>query len=258
MPDLFHSPRLTLARAQHHIRDFNQIVQEFVNSKPCVYFVDKQTQPGQDLHKVQFTSDPPDMLPCVLFDATNNLRAVLDQAGYASAVSANSPSLKAVKFPFGPTLQDWRNNVTGDCKDLPLEIRAIFEAAKSYKGGNNTLWAVNEVANAKKHQALRPVVVSTPSAFFKAQSIGPGGLDEVTSPGGFGIGWKPEKREITLWSAPAATRTDLDLNLTFSIVIDGVDVIAGQQAAIFLNSAYDEVGRVLLETEAECRRLGLL
>ena len=142
MPDFFYSPRLTLARAQHHTHDFSRIVQEFVQGKPWAYFVDKHTQPGQDLHKVQFTSDLPDMLPCVLFDATNNLRAVLDQAGYASAVAANSPPRKAVKFPFGRTVDDCRNNIAGGCKDLPPEICAIFEAAKSYKGGNNTLWAV--------------------------------------------------------------------------------------------------------------------
>jgi hypothetical protein len=138
MPDLFYSPRLTLSRAQHHIRDFSQMVREFVDSKPWVYFVDKETQPGQDLHKVRFTSELPDVLPCVLFDATNNLRAVLDQAGYASAVAAQRQSLKAVKFPFGPTEQKWRENMKGACKDLPPEISAIFEGEKGYKGAEMT------------------------------------------------------------------------------------------------------------------------
>jgi hypothetical protein len=133
MSDFFYSPRLTLVRTQHHISVFQKMVEDFVNGRPWTYFVDKQSQPGQDLHKAKFTSDLPEMLRCVLFDATNNLRAVLDQAGYAAALAAKSTSLKATKFPFGPTLQDWRNNVAGGCKDLPAQIRAIFEATKSYK-----------------------------------------------------------------------------------------------------------------------------
>jgi len=256
MPDLFYSPRLTLVRAQHHISDFQNMVNGFTDSKPWTYFVDKESQPGQDLHKVRFISDLPAMLPCVLFDATNNLRAVLDQAGYAAAVASKSASLKATKFPSGPTLRDWQRDLAGRCKDLPPEIRAIFEAARSYKGANDTLWAVNEVANANKHLALKPLNISAPSASFTARSIGPGGMGEIVSPGGFGIGWNPDKRESTLWSAPAATKTDLNLDLTFSIAVDGIDVITNQQAVSFLNAACNQIERLLLETESECRRLG--
>jgi hypothetical protein len=35
----------------------------------------------------------PEMMPCILFDAANNLRSVLDQIGYAAAVVARSPGL---------------------------------------------------------------------------------------------------------------------------------------------------------------------
>jgi hypothetical protein len=194
----------------------------------------------------------------VFFLTTNNLRAVLDQAGYASAVAAKSPSLKSVKFPFGPTLQHWQNNVTGGCKDLPPEIRAIFESQKSYKGGNDILWAVNEIANANKHLALKPLIISSPDAFFTLRSVGPGGMIEAVSPGGFGIGWDAKNRQLTLCSLPAAAKTDINLDLTFSVAVDGIDVIANQQARSFLNSACNEIERILMATETECRRLGLL
>jgi hypothetical protein len=35
--------------------------------------------------------------------------------------------------------------------------------------------------------------------------------------------------EITLWSAPSAAKTDLNLDLTFSIAVDGIDVIANRR-----------------------------
>ena len=76
MTDVFRSPQLTLIRAHHHIRDFRETVNRFVAEKPWTRFVDKNSNPGK-------------FLPCILFDATNNLRAVLDQVGFASAVAAS-------------------------------------------------------------------------------------------------------------------------------------------------------------------------
>lgn len=258
MPDVFYSPRLTLVRAQQHINDFKNSVQEFTDSKPWEYRVDKESRPGQAFHKVIFTRELPEMLPCILFDATNNLRAALDQAGYASAVAAKSPSLKATKFPFGPCERDWQNNLAGGCKDLPQAIRAIFENARSYKGGDDILWAVNEIANAKKHLALRPLVITAPSAFFTARSVGPGGLEEIVSPGGFGIGWDGNKREITLWSGPESTLVDLEANVTFTVAVDGMDVISNCQTTLFLTAAYQKIARIVADAEAECRRIGFL
>jgi hypothetical protein len=222
MPDRFYSPRLTLVRAQHHIADFDKIVHDFVDSKPWTLFVDRDSNPSQDLYKVKFTNALPQMLPCVLFDATNNLRAVLDQAGYASAVAARSPTLKAIKFPFGPTEADFKNNFNGGCKDLPLEVRAIFGSCNAYEAGDSTLWAINEIANAKKHLALKPLVIANPSAFFSGESIGKGGFQQIVSPGGFGIGWAPEKNEMTLMSVPAGSNFRIDLDIAFNIAIDGM------------------------------------
>jgi len=149
MTDVFRSPQLTLIRAHHHIRDFRETVNRFVAEKPWTRFVDKNSNPGKYLYKIKFRQQLPEILPCILFDATNNLRAVLDQVGYASAVAARGSSLKATKFPFGPTEEGFRNNLAGGCKDLPLEMQDLFRSFNAYKGGNDTLWSLNANANAK-------------------------------------------------------------------------------------------------------------
>jgi hypothetical protein len=46
----------------------------------------------------------------------------------------------------GPTEDAVRNNAKGGCKDLPAEITMLFEGFKPYKGGNNALRALNEIA----------------------------------------------------------------------------------------------------------------
>src|SRR5579862_7995964 len=100
MADLFDSARLTFARAQHHITDFKSAITQFIGEKPQTYFVDTDSQPGKHVHKVTFTRDMPQMLPCILFDAVNNLRSVLDQAGAAAARASGKASPKATSFPF--------------------------------------------------------------------------------------------------------------------------------------------------------------
>jgi hypothetical protein len=224
MVDWFHSPRLTLVRAEHHIREFNETVNGFIAKRPWTSFVDKDSEPGRDLHKVKLTEQLLEMLPCILFDATNNLRAVLHQIGYACAMAAKSPSLKAIKFPFGPTEDKFRNNLAGGCKDLPSEICAIFEGFKAYQGGNDALWATNEIANANKHFALRAFVLKRPDAFFSARIEGQGSLEEIVSPGGAGIGWDSRKNEITLVSAPAGAKTDISVDITAEVAVEGIQI----------------------------------
>jgi hypothetical protein len=256
MADLFYSPRLTFVRAQHHVRDFKETVNRFIAEKPWTRFVDKDSDPGKDVHKIKFTQQMPEMLPCILFDATNNLRAVLDQAGYASAVAGKSPSTKAIKFPFGPTEKKWRDNLAGGCKDLPAEIRTIFESFKAYKGGNDTLWAVNEIANANKHLALKPLVIANPSAFFSGRITTRKLTAHVVNPRGVGIGWDSGKNEITLMSVLPGTQADINTNITFAVAIDGVETLGGQPAVGVLHSMARIVERILVATEAKCRSLG--
>jgi hypothetical protein len=256
MADLFHSPRLTLARAEHHIREFNETVDTFIAEKPWTRFVEHDPKLGRDLHKAKLTKEPPEILSCVLFDATNNLRAVLDQIGYASAVAAKSPSLKAIKFPFGPTEEKWRNNLNGRCKDLPTEIRSIFERSNAYPGGNDPLWATNEIANANKHFGLKGLLLTRPDAFFSARIEGRGGREEIVSPGGAGIGWDAGKNEVTLFVAEPGAKTHVHVNITASVAIDGIQIHACPTAPALLDAARNEIKRILMATEAECRRLG--
>jgi hypothetical protein len=189
MTDVFRSPQLTLSRAHHHIRDFHETVNRFVAEKPWTRFVDKNSNPGKDLYKIKFRQQLPEMLPCILFDATNNLRAVLDHVGYASAVAARGSSLKATKFPFGPTEEEFRNNL---------------------------------------------------------------------SPGGFGIGWDPEKYESILMSLQSGSHVDADIDITFTVAIDGIETLEGKSMIGVLDDIARIVERILLATEAECRRLGFI
>ena len=124
MPDVFHSPRLTLERAKHHINDFESMATDFINSRPWTERTEIKSKPRLEIHKIVFTSEPPEMLACILADAANNLRSVLDQCGYAAATCSDKPT-KHISFPFSETKPNFKNRAKGCCTDLPWRSNAF-------------------------------------------------------------------------------------------------------------------------------------
>lgn len=258
MANVFDSPRLTLKRAKHHIDDFNTAVFNFRVGSPWKEIVDKDSKAGYEVHKVVFTRELPEELPCILFDAANNLRAVLDQCGFAAAEAAGMPSRKAIKFPFAPTAAQFANAVKGSCKDLPPEIRALFEGYTAYEAANPNLWALNEVANTKKHFALIPLVLSEPRVHFLAD-LPPGSTIGISvNPDGSFRGWNPDKRELTMVTVPAGTDPKIRGHLNFEIAIENIRAISLKPAVRVLYDMLGIVERILMDTEAECRRVGFI
>jgi hypothetical protein len=260
---MFPSPRLTFARAQHHIDDFRGIIDAFGGTsedRPWTYFVDKESEPGKDIHKIKFTRQLPDILPCILFDAANNLRAVLDQVGYASAIAwGKRPDPKSTNFPFGPDLAALNLNIErrGVCDHLPPEIVALFRSFQPHEGGNAALWALNKLCNTKKHCALIPLVIKGANANFNARLPPDATVGLGFSPEHVGTfqGWNPTKQEITLATVRAGFDPHIRGDVAFSVGIEGIEALRAPPAISALDEMRDTVAEVLWRTEAECRRL---
>jgi hypothetical protein len=252
MSDLFYSARLTLVHAQQHIRDFDTHVHNFVNGKPYAHIVEQDPNSGNHVHKIKFTQKVPEMLPCTLFDIANNLRAVLDQAGYAAALASGNTRLKRTNFPFGDDAVQLDNNIDGRkvCEDCPAEIVALFRAQKPYKGGNNDLWALNKLCNTKKHCALVPVEINKSRIVYTADIIGAGwaAVGQNT--------FDADKNEITFLVTKPGVQPRVTPDLTFDVTISDIETLTGKQAGHVLANMSSVVQGILMATEAECRRLG--
>jgi hypothetical protein len=236
-----------LSRAKHHLADLETQIKAFSEKKPWTPVVEKDGT--DDVLKVKFSERLSEDIPNIVFDCANNLRTVLDQAAFAIGrkhTGLDNP--KSAKFPFGPTEDDMRNNLAGGCKDLPPEISGLFAAFKPYKGGNNALWAMNELCNVPKHKMLYPISIGG--------GVGVGG-NAIVNTMLLGGGWNSEKDELIYARIPAGgVQGQLNFNLTFSVAFDQVDeVIRGQNPIKALRAMTGEVERVLVVTERECRRI---
>jgi hypothetical protein len=262
MPDLLDSPKRMLRWARHRIAELEGVISAFAHEKPWAIVSEIDSDGVTDIFKVKFTKRLSEDLPHIVFDAVNNLRPVLDQTAFAIAVrhiGNNSPT--SAKFPFGPTETDMVNNAKGGCKDLPPAIVSLFKSFKPYKGGNKTLWAMNELCNTPKHKLLRPlnlaggqtIITPTGNHTFDLSPNGEFERFEFFPPR-----WDRNKHELVFAYMPSRFHFKGDFNVTFTVALDDVDeVIRGQHPVTALNAMAGVVESILVATEAECRQLGL-
>lgn len=277
MVDHFESAKRTVRRAKHHIDDLERQIIAFTDNNSWTYVVDLDADGFHQLHKIRFSRSLPDDLPSILFDAVSNLRASLDQCGYACVIAAKSKSLKHIAFPFAKDEAHWPAKVAGCCKDLPSEIIALFRRCNAYKGGNDVLWALNELCNTKKHLSLVPLaaarailkIIPTAEHELASKFATPEQIAKGASPAGFyglaggsvtpkNTGWNPSKNELLLLRTDPKKNVNYDANVSLTVSIEGIDILRRKPAVSVLKQMLDAVAAVGEATEGECRRLGLI
>lgn len=242
-----------LERAEHHIRDLDAQIKAFVQKQPWRHIIELDDTERCQLHKIKFTERISNDLGHITFDCVNNLRSALDQLGFAIAVKyTGDPNPSKCKFPFSSKPSEFANHIKGACKQLPPEIQSLFASLQPYKGGNNTLWGINELANGSKHKILVPVEIGSPRLSFYAHEI-PKGV-EVPD-----LRYDSDKHEFIFAKVPNGIEFKYNAHFTFGVAIEAADdVIRGQSPIALLLAMTDEVARILSETEKVCRSINLI
>jgi hypothetical protein len=251
MGDLFASAKSVLRRANHHITDLDSAIRVGTPDKQPAYIIEQDTETGDYLHKLRFGKTFSDDVSCIMFDAINNLRASLDQMTFAIAVKCRGRAeADPAYFPIVTNHIHLPNRLKG-LKNIPLEIRAIFEEFKPYKGGNNALWALNYLAGVKKHALLVPVGFGGTTVRIPAGGIVP--------PFAITPMDTASKNEIIIFRSAEPSQRRRNIEITYNVIIDHPEkIIQGQPPVSLLNAIRSEVERVLVATEAECCRIGLI
>ncbi|GAB4225404.1 MAG: hypothetical protein Kow0032_01170 [Methyloligellaceae bacterium] len=278
MIDPFSSAKSVLRRADKHIAELEREIKTFTPDKPYTYVVEKHADGVRDVHKLRFSEEFSSDIACILFDAVMNLRACLDQIAFAVARLAGH-DIEMANFPFASGADTLPEKLKGLQPTMPPEIIALFAGFKPYKGGDNTLWALNYIRNIKTHAILVPVSFGDARIFHsgdeeltmiatKVTTKRSGEIAIQGNPGTFTVrskvsegnpSWDPHKNEITLMITGPGADIQMQTEFTYSIVIHHSEkVIDGQPPVPLLNAMRGIVERILMATEAECRRIGLI
>jgi hypothetical protein len=253
MADLFRSPKRRIASAKQHIQYLEAGIKAFLDSKPYAHVVEPDID-GFEAHKVKLTQTFPDGLINEAVRAAEDLRAALDQAGFASAVASGKSNPKNTYFPIANSATELETSIIGRgrCKDLPPDILALFRSFKPYKGGNDLVWAVNQVANGTKHRLLIPIGMQTNAV--RTSHLGSSGYAKRLG----GDQWDADKDEMVFAVVSPGSNVQYNMQLAFIVAFGPIETIFRKPAVRVLGRMTAEVERIVLATEAECRRLNLL
>jgi len=243
-----------LARAKHHLTELEREIGVYLDTDPVPVVAEENAEANEYVYKFKIVKPMPAMLNGIASDAVSNLRSALDQAGYACGIAFGGKG-KATYFPFGDTLAEVRSRAMGGSSEIPPEIFAVMEAFKPYKGGDDTLWSLNKLANANKHRILSPMAIIADEfqlRNFKVLSSGP--VKAAMNPT-----WDHAKNELAFaWVGKTPDlNVDCHVEVTTLVSFGEIEAIYGQPADGVLQALVGKVDSILTAVEAEGRRIGI-
>lgn len=249
MADIFHSSKYSIEHAKRRFAELDSEITTWFKSNPYARIVDISTDGTQEIHKLKLTKSMPASLSGIVFDTANSLRSSLDQAGYAVARAVGKSGNDA-HFPFGGTLMDAQSAVKRRSKELPKEIFDVMIAFKPYKGGDNLLWALNELCNSHKHEIVVPMASHT------------GGI-ELTGTAAAGLRvrhpmtWDRAKNEMEILIAPKGAEFNFNFKFQQFITATDIEFMDGLPIDGVLNTLVSKIESILMAIEGESRRIGI-
>lgn len=157
MADPFESSHQKLDWAEKRFSDLHGEIDEFLQMDPYEHVTEPHPdKPGHQVQKFKLTKQLPPSIPNITSEVAQNLRNALDNAGYSVAVAAGLTDPKNTAFPFAGSLDDLRKSI-GRSKDVTKEMQSLFVGFQPYLGGDDLLWALNEIAVADKHKTVIPM-----------------------------------------------------------------------------------------------------
>jgi hypothetical protein len=255
MRDLFQSPKQRVGRAKHHIRTLKSRITKFRKKEPYTRVIETDTDGVTQLHKIKLTRKLPDSFTHNVVEVVEALRSALDQAASATAIASGIPEPRSSYFPIAGTASDLENVIQGNCKDVPPDIVTLFRTFQPYKGGNDLIWALNRFRNINIHRVLVPV--GTASGGIQARAgvlqAGPNSSVGILTPR-----WDGEKDEMIFARVGPGSNIQYDFKFAFFVAFGDIEIIGGQPAIPVLEKMAAEVEKIILSTETESKRIGLI
>jgi hypothetical protein len=186
------------------------------------------------------------------------LRAALDKA-VVTMVEANGRGTSGVGFPFGSIDRNTGNpepfpsaRMTGNYgieKKLTSDQWNFIKSYRPHPGGNEDLWAINEIANEDKHRkdlievsphldhgfAIRP----NPSGLTKIDylAINPSNFQHVIA--------DPERERVLMSMGTSVSQQRIDHQFSVSVVFGRLFPVAGKNILTQLNQQIRLVDQII-------------
>ncbi len=143
------------------------------------------------------------------------------------------------------------NHLSGLCRDIPEPIQSLFFGFQPYRGGDDLLWALNEIRNTVEHKMVTPVGTG---AFPMGAYVHGTGFFQMPRP----HVWDSAKNEMVLITLGAGAEFNYQFNFRLFVAFGEIEVVKGMEVIQTLNKIGYKVQSILASIEAESKRLGII
>jgi hypothetical protein len=189
--------RLKVKWADKHLVNLQIAISDFLGKRPYKVRADVDPKFRQPTYYIDSVRRTPFEIAALTGDVIQNLRSALDHLAW-SLVEIGQHSLpapltagerKRVGFPIVDTDDPTEYETQRRRKVKGMRNNAIkkIDAIKPYKGGDKTLWELNQLNNVDKHRFLLTAGLAVRA--ISADSIFPDGMLRVFPGGGGTITW---------------------------------------------------------------------
>ena len=173
---MFEGSRLRIDRANRHIRDLKSAMEAYCQSDFCNIGVDAEAKEGVSIVRLELTRELPGDIPLMLGDAIHNLRAALDFLACDIVRSGGKQPTRYTRFLFDVSREKLVAALeTGALKAArPDLVELIVDAIMPYKGGDDSLYGLNDLDLDERHRLIVPTfaVVALHNVAFKDPNKG--------------------------------------------------------------------------------------
>jgi hypothetical protein len=254
--DPLYSAKLSIKRACEHLDDLVARIDQFFRKNPGQYVSEPDPDGIHEVHKIKFSERFPIEWCVIATEIIEHLRASLDHATFASFFLATGKmESNFTAFPFGKTAGDLDKSVRGRSKHLLPEIQTLLRSFNGYKGGNDLLYTLNDLANDCKHGLVTFIAgaIAGGQVSGTAAKWAEGGVQFADPPI-----WDVEKNEIAYARVRLGANFEHQGKMQVYVSVPHAEHLPGIGATGILDKIGAEVARVVEEIEAKCRELGIL
>ncbi|MGR4841498.1 hypothetical protein HLI18_15650 [Rhizobium laguerreae] len=237
--DRFEEPRALIAEALHNLDRFEEALAAFEETAP--FELISEFEAASNCTRFRFVTKKrfPKPLEVIAKSVVHNLRVALDLTIATLVRDSGATVSKETKFPILQSRQSFEKKFSKNLLNVPDQVVQYICRLKPYDGGNQALWALAQLDNLGKHNALPPVAVAqvttgvragSPVGFLSPQGTlsfhgGPPGSVPFGYEHGFLVpeGTKPVRMEgadveiLSLDAALNAFVTDISVNALITI-----------------------------------------
>jgi hypothetical protein len=248
LADPLESSRQKISWAEKRFDDLHREIEEFLQMDPYEHITEPHPdKPGYQVQKFKLTKHLPPSIPNITSEVAQNLRNALDNAAYSVAVAAGVTDPKNCAFPFAGSLDSMRSSI-GRAKDVTKEMQSLFVGFQSYLGGDDLLWALNEIAIADKHKTVIPIGSATVRFGVNIQGTG---YFEMPDP----HVWDRAKNEMVLITLGPGAECNYQFGLHLFVAFNDIRVVDGKNVLKVLFETGFKVKTIIDTIEFEARRL---